>query len=199
MRIIQQSESVVEIAKALIAASGELENVSKNAANPHFRSKYADLAGILNSVRPVLAKYGLAVTQFPAYDPANKVVAVETMLVHTSGQWISGIVGAPTTKPDAQGVGSAITYCRRYSLAAVLGIAQEDDDGEAAVGRGRGAKASNDNQKKESEVYDDQFFRWLLVASNLDEVMDVWDSAPERLKKTREFKDAAKAAKERVA
>lgn len=130
---MEHSESLKELATALSKAQGEIENAHKNAANTHFKAKYADLAEIINTVRPVLTKYGLAVVQIPGF--ADGVVTVETMLTHASGEWIKGTSGAPAQKQDPQGVGSAVTYLRRYSLAAVCAIAQEDDDGEAAVER----------------------------------------------------------------
>lgn len=124
------SIDIDQLSAALSAAQGELENASKNSQNPHFRSKYADLAEIINTVRPVFAKHGLAIVQAPSY--ADGLVSVTTLLTHKSGQWIRDTATAPASKLDAQGVGSAITYLRRYSLAAFAGIAQEDDDGNAA-------------------------------------------------------------------
>lgn len=129
---MNKSDQINELAAALAKAQGEIENASKNAANPHFKSKYADLAEVLNTVRPVFAKHGLSVSQLPAFEAG--IASVTTMLMHSSGQWLSGTASAGVTKQDAQGVGSAITYLRRYSLAAVAGIAQEDDDANAAVG-----------------------------------------------------------------
>ena len=123
---MNKSDSIKELATALSAAQSEIENASKNAANPHFRSKYADLAEVLNTVRPVFAKHGLGILQFPSYE--NGTASVETVLTHSSGEFIAGVSSCHVTKDDAQGVGSATTYLRRYSLAAVAGIAQEDDD-----------------------------------------------------------------------
>ena len=127
-----KSDSIKELATALAKAQGEIENASKNATNPHFRSQYADLAEVLNTVRPALSKHGLSVSQWPSYD--NGMASVETILAHSSGEWISSIASAPVMKHDPQGVGSALTYLRRYSLAAVAGIAQEDDDGNGGSG-----------------------------------------------------------------
>lgn len=129
---MNKSEQLNELAAALAKAQAKLENASKSSSNPHFKSKYADLAEVLNTVRPVFAEHGLSISQFPSYE--NGVVSVETILLHSSGQWLSGSISAPISKLDAQSVGSATTYCRRYSLAAVAGIAQEDDDGNNAVG-----------------------------------------------------------------
>lgn len=127
-----KSDSIAALSASLAKAQGELENASKNANNPHFKSRYADLAELLNTVRPVLSKHGLAVIQMPSFD--SGVASVETLLTHSSGEYVSSTCSAPVTKQDAQGVGSAITYLRRYSLAAFCGIAQEDDDANSSVG-----------------------------------------------------------------
>lgn len=132
---MNKTDSIAELAKALAKAQGEIENASKNAANPHFKSKYADLAEVLNTVRPVFSSHGLSVLQMPSFD--GGIASVETLLMHTSGEWISNTCSAPVSKNDAQGVGSAITYLRRYSLAAFAGIAQEDDDANGAVGHNK--------------------------------------------------------------
>lgn len=132
---MQHSESVGKIAAALVAVASEIENPHKTATNPHFRSKYADLAEIVNTARPVLPKHGVAVVQSPGME--DGLLTLDTLLLHTSGEWIRGRASTPIAKLDPQGVGSAITYLRRYSLAAMLGLAQEDDDGEGAVDRNR--------------------------------------------------------------
>jgi hypothetical protein len=144
---MNKSESIKELAEALAKAQAEIGNAGKNAANPHFRSRYADLAEVLNTVRPVFAQHGLSVMQFPGFE--SGMVSVETVIAHSSGEWISSTLHAPVSKHDAQGVGSALTYARRYSLAACAGIAQEDDDGEAAVGRTVAGKANAEPIKKE--------------------------------------------------
>ena len=120
-----------ELFAAMAKAQGEIENASKNAANPHFRSKYADLAEVLNTVRPVLSKYGLSLMQATGFD--GTLVHVTTILAHESGGYITTVSSCQPAKTDAQGVGSATTYLRRYSAAAVAGVAQEDDDGNAAA------------------------------------------------------------------
>jgi hypothetical protein len=120
-----------ELFAALADAQLQIENASKNAANPHFRSRYADLAEVLNTVRPVLAKHGLCVIQSTAFDGA--MVSVETVLGHSSGGSVSSVASCVPAKTDAQGVGAATTYLRRYALAAIAGVAQEDDDGTSAA------------------------------------------------------------------
>lgn len=120
-----------ELFAALAKAQGEIENASKNAANPHFKSKYADLAEVLNTIRPTFATNGLSMIQSPGYD--GSIASVTTVLAHSSGGYITGTASCVPAKADAQGIGSATTYLRRYGAAAVAGIAQEDDDGNAAA------------------------------------------------------------------
>lgn len=127
---MNKSETIAQLAEAMAVAQGEMENATKNATNPHFKSNYADLAEVLNTVRPVLSRNGISVTQFPSF--GDGLVHVETVIAHKSGEWMSEKCSAPAQKNDAQGVGSAISYLRRYSLAAICGIAQEDDDANAA-------------------------------------------------------------------
>lgn len=129
--MVMQSEQINELATALAKAQGEIENASKNSVNPHFKNKYADLAEVLNTVRPVLSKHGLAIVQTVSYQ--DGLVSVTTILMHSSGQYIGDTASAPVPRLDPQGVGTATTYLRRYSLAAFCGVAQEDDDGNIAA------------------------------------------------------------------
>lgn len=136
------SDTINEIAAALAKAQAEISNVVKDAANPHFRSQYATLAAVLDVARPVLAKNGISIMQPAGSDETGNVV-VETMLAHSSGQWMRSSIACRPAKADAQGMGSVITYLRRYSLASMVGIAQADDDGEAGSGRGDSPKDAN--------------------------------------------------------
>jgi len=120
-----------ELFAALAKAQGEIENATKNSANPHFKSKYADLAEVLNTIRPVFAKHGLSLMQSPGYD--GSLAYVTTILSHEAGGYITGTSACVPAKADGQGIGSATTYLRRYSAAGMAGIAQEDDDGNAAA------------------------------------------------------------------
>lgn len=131
-----------ELFGALSKAQGSIRNATKDAQNPHFKSRYADLASIADACRDALSANGIAVLQIPFNDGQD--VGVVTRLGHASGQWIEGRLKVAPAKWDAQGLGSVITYCRRYCLAAMAGVAPgDDDDGEAAVGRGpaNGAQA----------------------------------------------------------
>jgi len=133
---MNQSENINELAMALSKAQGEMQAAKKDSENPFFKSKYADLNSIWDSARPVLSKNGLCVIQ--TTDMANDKIILITTLAHTSGQWIKSIVPLNPSKNDSQGVGAAMTYLRRYSLSAMIGIVtDEDDDGESAVGRGK--------------------------------------------------------------
>lgn len=123
--------STPELFAALAKMQGEVENASKSSTNPHFRSKYADLAEVLNTVRPVMAANGLSVVQSPSFDGVK--VSVTTTICHSGGGYVTGEISCVPAKQDGQGIGAATTYLRRYALAAFAGIAQEDDDGNAAT------------------------------------------------------------------
>ena len=116
---------------ALALAQAEVENATKGSVNPHFKSKYADLAEVLNTVRPVFAKHGIAIIQSTGF--SDGLVSVTTALVHKEGGYVTSVASCTPAKVDAQGVGAATTYLRRYSLAAATGVAQEDDDGQSAA------------------------------------------------------------------
>lgn len=125
-------DNINELAAALAKAQSKMEGATKDTANPFFKSKYADLASVTGAVRSGLDGTGLAYVQI-AHDQPD-CAAIETVILHESGQSVScGIVRVPVAKQDAQGYGSAMTYARRYSLAAAFGVAPEDDDGNAAT------------------------------------------------------------------
>ena len=132
-----RSDTINELATAMAKAQAEIVGAKKDSENPHFRSRYADLASVRDACVGPLTKHGLSVLQFPrlvGLGDGAWAVELETTLLHTSGQWMTDTLAVPVTKVDAQGVGSAITYARRYALAAVTGVAPEDDDANAAVG-----------------------------------------------------------------
>jgi len=128
----KKSETISKLAVALVKAQGEITAISKDGANPHFKSKYATLDNIIDETRPILARHGLAILQMPGGDGEN--VIMRTMLMHESGEWLETepLVMRPA-KNDPQGMGSCITYARRYSYSALLSIStDEDDDGNGA-------------------------------------------------------------------
>lgn len=123
-----QSENIDKLAKALAKVQGSLEGAKKDSRNPHFKSDYADLRSVWQAVREPLAENDLSVVQLGADAPEGHI-GIETTLLHSSGQWISGTMVLPSKKKDdPQQFGSAISYARRYSLASILGVYQEDND-----------------------------------------------------------------------
>lgn len=120
------------IAAALAAAQMQMGKALKSASNPHFKSKYADLASVMDACVPSLNAHGIAVIQPTGEDDLGRYV--ETVLIHgDSGQDLRCRVPLIIGKNDMQGYGSAVTYARRYGLMSMAGIAPEDDDGNAAV------------------------------------------------------------------
>jgi ERF superfamily len=149
---MEQSERIDELAAALSAAQGEMESVSKTESaeipgkdgKRGFSYDYADLPGVVDAVRPILAKHGLSVAQFPVTGPA-----LVTQVMHSSGQWMRGTVDLPVgPNVTAQALGSAITYLRRYSLGAALGIVTDTDDDGAKATSDRGGASSNQTQRR---------------------------------------------------
>jgi hypothetical protein len=159
---MRTSEQINEIASALAKAQGEIQNVVKDAKNPHFKSDYATLDAVTDTVRPVFAKHGLAIVQMPTSE--NGIATVDTLITHSSGQWILGGTSCPLSKADAQGLGSATTYLRRYATSAAANIAQTDDDGNAAA-QGTPQQARNAAHAKPKD-YDAWFKKLTTEAKN---------------------------------
>ena len=126
---MKQSESINELADALAKAQGEMGSAAKDAKNPFFDSDYADLKSVVKAIKEPFANNGLSYVQFPICE--QNTAGVVTRLMHSSGQWLEQKYALPVAKFDAQGVGSALTYSRRYALQAVAGIPAGDDDGNA--------------------------------------------------------------------
>jgi hypothetical protein len=121
------------LAKAMAKAQGDLGPVLKDKTNPAFRSKYADLGAVLEAVLPALNRAGLSLIQSPSYD--GSLVGVTSILLHESGEWMEATLHMKPVKMDPQGIGSCLTYARRYAALAIAGAAPEDDDdGNAASG-----------------------------------------------------------------
>jgi hypothetical protein len=124
-----------ELATAMAKAQAEIKAALKDSKNPHFKSSYADLTSVWDACRTALTKNGLSVVQIPGFDASD--VWLETMILHSSGESLSGRYPLRPSQQTPQGYGSALTYARRYSLAAMVGVvADEDDDGNAASQRG---------------------------------------------------------------
>lgn len=132
---MNQSESIAALAAALSKAQSAITGALKDSANPFFKSKYADLASCWDACRSQLAANNLAVIQTTEVTEAGTVLV--TTLAHSSGEWMRGYLPVLTKDAGPQGQGSGLTYARRYALAAMVGLAQIDDDGEAAQARGK--------------------------------------------------------------
>jgi hypothetical protein len=138
-----RSKSFARFAGALAKAQREMEGASKDSLNPHFKNRYADLAAVWDACREPLGKHGIAVLQPPC--AKGPTVTVTTLLVHESGEFIQSDLTMTAGQNTPQGIGSCITYARRYALQSMVGIAPEDDDGNAASqgsGNGNGARVS---------------------------------------------------------
>ncbi len=153
---MRQSESIAKLAAALVAAQAEMKSIAKDSANPFFNSRYASLDTIVETVRPILGNHQLAIVQgttTPHTDGEGvlRTITLETMLIHSSGEWICNAVVMPvgTAKdkekrdigPTAQTAGSSVTYGRRYGIGALLSITTDEDDDGNAASQGK-AKAS---------------------------------------------------------
>lgn len=148
---MNRSESIVKIASALAQFNGEVSKISKDAANPFHKNKYSTLDNIVDGVRPVLTKYGLSIMQIPSNDEQGNVI-MKTLLLHESGEFLeSEPLKMKPAKNDPQGIGSCITYARRYQISAFLSLnTGEDDDGNAASGQAPPdqKKPQNSGQKR---------------------------------------------------
>ena len=129
---MEMSDSIAALSAALAKAQAEIGRAVKDSVNPAFKSKYADLASVWSAWQEVGPANGLAIVQLPG-DCIQGVASLTTILSHSSGEYMRATMTLPVSKNDAQGVGSATTYLRRYALAAFVGIAPDDDDGNLAV------------------------------------------------------------------
>jgi len=128
-----KSSQIDKLAGALAKAQGEMGGVKKGSVNPFYKSNYADINDCLEVALPALSKHGLAITQGNEFNNTDGYY-ITTTLIHESGQWLKSKVRIPLGgKKDAQAIGGACTYGRRYGLAAMVGLAQVDDDGNSNV------------------------------------------------------------------
>lgn len=179
------SDTRSELAKAMCKAQAALAPVLKDKTNPAFRSKYADLGAVLEAILPAFNANGLSLVQAPSND--GTLVGVTTFLLHDSGEWLETTLRMRPVKPDPQGVGSAITYARRYAALAVAGAAPEDDDGNAAsaaqpkakkaIPRGEvGPLDANGMSNRDIKDIHEKLSRGIRACSSLDELKS-WSKA----------------------
>jgi len=134
------SGEISELATALAKAQGAMDSATKGNLNPHFKSRYADLAAVRDAMREPFAANGLSVVQ--GLRTVQGGIEVETVLFHASGQSIRETLMVPVARMDAQGLGSGATYGRRYALMSMIGLASEDDDGNAVSAPGTASTGS---------------------------------------------------------
>ena len=176
-----KSDTIASLAAALNKAQAEMSGAKKSAKNPFFKSNYANLEEVINCVKEPFANNGLSFVQFPI--SGEGLAGVETIIMHESGEFISGEFLLKCSKNDPQGMGSAITYARRYGLQSACGIPSEDDDGNAASAK-KPLMTAKDAASK------------LETAKTVDDLVKVWNSLPIDVKQVESViaaKDSKKA------
>lgn len=196
----QSSDRIDAISAALAKAQGQMANPTKGAVNPHFKSQYADLSAGLNAVRAALSANSIAIVQTTRME--SEVLMLDTMLAHASGQWIASQWPVVKLPAAPQVIGSALTYARRYTLFALVGIAGEgeDDDGNAASGKDadNSALIDRDQLVQVQSLLDDTkskqelFFKAIGCTGFSDMTVKQWKDGMARLREKQ--RGAAKAA-----
>jgi hypothetical protein len=162
---MKTSDSIKSIAPALLQAQKSITFAGKNARNPHFKNTYADLSAVIDALKPALNNVGIVFMQTPSPSDAG-TLALTTRLIHAeSGEFMEDTGICPLPKSDPQGYGSAMTYMRRYSLASICGLYQDDDDGE-------GARPAPINQQALEKAITD-----IYACSDLSKLKVLWEQA----------------------
>jgi hypothetical protein len=129
---MKTSESIKQIAEALVSAQKEIRFAVKDSTNPHYKSKYANINSVIDAVKAPLNNNNIAILQSLSPSDDNKL-HLTTRLLHSSGEWIEDTAVCPIQKQDPQGLGSAISYIRRYSISSLCALYADDDDGQSAA------------------------------------------------------------------
>lgn len=181
---MNKSESIKELASALSLAQGQMEAAKKDKENPFFRSHYSDLASVWEACREPLSKHGLSVSQLTDVEEGKLVI--ESVLMHKSGEWISGRLAMPIAKNDPQSMGSLISYGRRYALGAIVGVvSEEDNDAEGTMDRGKKEEKKPPKQEaKKDEIPEfstengpltfDELREKILATTALPHLKNIW-------------------------
>lgn len=169
------------IAEALAKFQSEIVDPVLDCKNPHYGSPYASITSILKAVRPVMAKHGLSVTQIPTLE--NDKLILKTIVLHSSGETIEGNYPLNPVKQDPQGIGSAITYAKRYALNAMLGLGDEDDDGNAASKPPEETKSQSGNTSY-GYLSDKQIGRMYAIAKKSGYTQDTMKQVMKKLANT---------------
>lgn len=179
---MMQSETIAKLAEALSKAQSKFTGAVADSDNPFFKSKYADLESVWQAVKGPLTENGLCIVQLPVVSDKENEIGMVTQLMHTSGEWIQGEFSIPIVKRDPQAVGSAITYCRRYTLQAILCIPSVDDDAEGAMERGK--NNSSPNNDKNAQIINEVAKAEIAAATSVGQAKTVgrkyWPSATSR-------------------
>lgn len=198
----------VEHHAALSAVQRQVMTLARNGTNPHFGSGYTTLEALTEATRPVLLEAGIVVLQSPGYEAEGGIVTLTTTLVFNDGETLVFTAGAPVQQPNPQGVGSAITYLRRYSMMSLLGLASEDDDGNAASTKPEpltvSSKINFGKYKGETfeaiAVRDPDYLEWVASNANTPEVREAAGEAlqnrqngPESAQAVRSWSETMKA------
>jgi hypothetical protein len=180
-----QSESINELAAALAIAQGEITGALKSSKNPFFKSNYADLASVWDACRESLSRNGLAVIQ-TTENVSPEAITVVTTLAHKSGQYIKGVLAMTPKDGSPQAFGSCLTYARRYALAAIVGVAQVDDDANAAMGKSNGSLKDDSGKppgwNKQDTAKVTRYHKDIIDAAGKDndeELLRLWHEAAE--------------------
>ena len=165
---MNQTDNINELVAALSKAQSKMKPAVFNKVNPHFKNRYADFTACMDACRIPLSDHGLSIMQY--CETINDKLTLVTMLAHISGQWIKSNFPLIPKSMDSQGIGSAMTYAKRYSLSAMLGIVsdEEDDDGESSVGRGQ-QQATAPKPIKKQKISPDQLRSLVEIENQLDE------------------------------
>ena len=164
---MKSSESITNLAAAFVKAQAEMSGAKKSAKNPFFKSNYANLEEVISCVKEPFANHGLGFMQFPVSGEGS--AGVETVILHESGEWVSGDFLLDCVKSDPQGMGSAVTYARRYGLQSAVGLPSEDDDGEGAM-------------KRKPQMTKEDAVAKLPGAKTVDALGKAWSSIPVNLR-----------------
>lgn len=174
---MSRSESIKELALALSKAQAVYEHAKKDVTNDFFKNRYADLASCIDAAKRPLSDNGLSVTQITDSDETG--LYLETILMHISGEWISGRYPIRPIKNDPQAFGSAMTYARRYAFSAITGIAADDDDGNTASQQKKEpVKKEPVAEKKPPESDGIDYSEILNNAENLQQLIQAWQTIP---------------------
>lgn len=172
---MKTSENIIEISKAMNLAQREMRPAIKDSTNPHFRSKYSDLASVMDAIREPIGNNGLSIWQDATLEEMG--VSVTTRIVHISGQWVEfGPLTIPIGKKDAHAVGSACSYGKRYALCAALGVvSDDDDDGNKAVSSYKNEPKKMTYTVKETQPNSDLIFPKMIEKQQWTELNKLID------------------------